>query len=205
MPGWLTSMAWVIAAMSCIVATEGTPHLFHANRFHSLLLVELLYRLSFRFFLADKHSVEMSDLPQLGVHGLVLIVDQLELREEIFVLYSEFEVILKEIHGLMDLDSEFLQQSLEAIELNKPLVSVSNVSFTIFRSHRPFKVKSVHIIIGSFELSFLELHWEIFVSIDARSVTLQDSLFVYFLQNRVAVRNGGNEYSSNQQVREYWS
>jgi hypothetical protein len=63
MSGRIVSMTGAVTTITSALPAEGPPYLFAANRLHSLLLVELLYRLAFGLFLADQHSVQMRDFP----------------------------------------------------------------------------------------------------------------------------------------------
>ena len=168
----------------------------------SVLYVELADLLPLVLLAADEHAVEVRNLPQALLHHLPLPEHQLELLEEILVLLPILLVVLQEIHCLLDLHPEFREGLLEAVELDQPLVCVLNAPVLPLRTDRILQVDAVFIAIGSAEVGVLELDREVFVAVHLAPVLQLPPLLLHLLEDGIAIRDGGDEDSPDEQVRE---
>ena len=136
----------------------------------------------------------MPNFPYVGVHVLLWFVVQLKLGKKVFVLFSILQVELKKVHGRFNDNPILLQQLLQLIQRNQPLLNILNLpSFRVLLTDSLFQIKLINVPKRLGKLSILKPNRKILVTINCRTIFLFDSFLVDFFQDGVAVRDGGYE------------
>jgi hypothetical protein len=170
--------------------------------FPPLLQVELADIFAFALLSADQNAIKMGNFPQFRLHLFSRGEYQLEFWEKLFVISPIFFIVIQKVHGLLYFNAERGQHIFEIVQINQPFVGILYRAIFGLFTDGLVKVKAINVSVGWAKVCFVKPYWEIFVAIDSAAIWLGDTLFIDFLHDGVAIRNGGNENTIDEQVRE---
>lgn len=136
-------------------------------------------------FLSHYNLVEMGNLPELLCHRLSLSKYQFEAVKEFFVSKSVLFVKLDKVGGFDNFHTEVLEQLLQILRFDEPLVNISDFSCTALTSDCLLQIESILQSVaakGLVKVYTLEPHGKVVVAIHVVSIIL-DAKFSNFLDD----------------------